>query len=363
MTTPGHNDPPEQSPITLRTMGSFFFSGRVLKNDLGDTCHGDHGYAQYFIPQAARQVPLIFWHGIGQSGKSWESTPDGREGFWQIFTRRDWPLYIIDQPRRGRAGRVALEHDESAAHEAHPPLESEATAWNTFRLGLWEPPNAPEFYPGTQFPTDPETIRQFLCQQTPNTGPEPFPDAAHRELMGSAVGELVDKVGPSVLVCHSHSAQYGWVTAMKKPDVKAVITIEGGEFAFPDDEPPPDVPTDDELLASFMAPQLVPAEDFAELTRKPILVILADNIANEPHTNYGVELWRLVRERSHQFVAAVNHRGGDATFLQLPDAGLKGNTHFPMADLNNVAVADIVADFLAGKGLAGRETPHQGPRR
>jgi hypothetical protein len=92
MTTPGHNDTPEQSPITLRTMGSFFFSGRVLKNDLGDTCHGDHGYAQYFIPQTARQFPLILWHGVGQSGKSWESTPDGRDGFWQIFTRRDWAV-------------------------------------------------------------------------------------------------------------------------------------------------------------------------------------------------------------------------------------------------------------------------------
>lgn len=356
------DDPQDRPPITLSAMGSFFFAGRVIRNDLGDTCHGDHGYAQYFIPQTTRQFPLILWHGIGQSGKSWESTPDGRDGFWQIFTRRDWPLYIIDQPRRGRAGRVAIAEGESSELHDHPPLDSEATAWNTFRLGLWQPPEAPTIYPGLQFPTDPESIRQFMCQQTPNTGPEPFPDADHREFMGDAVAELVDMVGPSILVCHSHSAQYGWVTAMKRPElVKAIIGIEPGEFAFPDDEPPPAIPTHDELLASFMAPQLVPAEQFAELTRRPILIILADNISSEPHTDYGVELWRLVRERARQFVAAVNRRGGDATFLHLPEAGLKGNTHFPMADLNNADVADIITEFLAQKGLDGRDIPHQGP--
>jgi pimeloyl-ACP methyl ester carboxylesterase len=363
MTSPGHDGTAEPTPITLSTMGSFFFAGRILKNELGDTCHGDHGYAQYFVPQAARQFPLILWHGIGQSGKTWESTPDGRDGFWQILTRRDWPLYIIDQPRRGRAGRVAIEHTESVTPEAHPPLDSEATAWNTFRLGIWQPPGTPEFYPGVQFPTDPESIRQFMRQQTPNTGPEPFPDAAHREFLGSSVAALVDVVGPSVLVMHSHSGQYGWVAAMKRPElVKALIAIEVGEFAFPDDEPPPDVLTEDELLASFLAPQLVPADDFAALTRVPILVMMADNIATEPSTDYGIELWRLVRQQAQQFVAAVNRRGGDATYLELPDAGLEGNTHFPMADLNNVQVADILTDFLARKGLDRRDTPHRGPR-
>lgn len=364
MTLLGHDEFVELPPIILRTMGSFFFGGRVLTNNVGDTCHGDHGYAQYFVPQSARQFPMILWHGIGQSGKTWESTPDGRDGFWQILTRRDWPLYIIDQPRRGRAGRVAVDHAEPEEPDSHPPLASEATAWETFRLGLWQPPLERTFYPGLQFPTDPESIGQFMRQQTPNTGPEPFPDAAHRDFLGSAVAELVDVVGPSILMCHSHSGQYGWVTAMKRPDlVRAVIAIEVGEYAFPADEPPADIPTDDGLLASFMAPQLVPAEDFAALTKLPILVILADNIASEPHTDYGVELWRLVRERARQFVAAVNNRGGDATYLELPEVGLKGNTHFPMADLNNAEIADLVTDFLARKALDGHDTPHRGPRR
>jgi len=222
-------------------MGSFFFAGEVAEDEAGDTCHGDHGYAQFFIPEAAHNLPLILWHGLGQSGKTWESTPDGRDGFGQIFTRRGWPLYIIDQPRRGRAGKVVL-HDTDEAGAVNPTNEAESLAWETYRMGPWDPPAGPLFFPGLQFPTDPRSLEQFLRQQTPNTGPEPFPHAGHREFMGAAVAELVRDVGPCALVTHSHSAQYGWVTAMNAHEqVKAVISLEPGEYAFPDDDVPDDV--------------------------------------------------------------------------------------------------------------------------
>lgn len=93
-------------PITLKTMGSLFFGGTVTRAEDGEPFHGDHGCAQYYIPQNSRNYPLVMWHGIGQSGKTFESTPDGREGFMSILPRRDWAVYIIDQPRRGRAGRT-----------------------------------------------------------------------------------------------------------------------------------------------------------------------------------------------------------------------------------------------------------------
>jgi hypothetical protein len=66
--------------------------------------------------------------------------------------------------------------------------------------------NSPREYSS---PTDEASIRQFSRQQTPNTGPEPFPDAEHREFMGDEVAQLVDVTGPYVLMCHLHSAQYG----------------------------------------------------------------------------------------------------------------------------------------------------------
>lgn len=88
--------PADDKPIVLKTMGSLFFGGTVQTLPNGETFHGDHGYAQFYIPQNARTYPLIMWHGIGQSGRTYESTPDGREGYMAILPRRDWPVYIID---------------------------------------------------------------------------------------------------------------------------------------------------------------------------------------------------------------------------------------------------------------------------
>ena len=48
---------------------------------------------------------------------------------------------------------------------------------------------------------------------------------------------------------------------------------------------------------------------------------------------------------------AVNRRGGDVTLVHLPEKGIRGNTHFPMSDLNNVQIADLLSQYLAEKKL------------
>jgi len=60
----------------------------------GQTLHGDHAYVFYEVPANVRKLPLIFWHGHGKSAKTWESSPDGREGFQNIFLRRRFPVYM-----------------------------------------------------------------------------------------------------------------------------------------------------------------------------------------------------------------------------------------------------------------------------
>src|SRR5258708_21121361 len=66
----------------------------------GQTLHGDHAYVFYQVPVNARKVPLVFWHGHGQSAKTWETTPEGREGFKTIFQRTPFPRSLIAHPRR-----------------------------------------------------------------------------------------------------------------------------------------------------------------------------------------------------------------------------------------------------------------------
>ena len=140
-------------PLMIQEQGSFAVGGKVITNPGtfnpgqptpgGQTLHGDHAYVFYQIPVNRRKFPLIFLHGFGQFSKTWETTPDGREGFQTIFLRRRFPVYLIDQPRRGNAGRGTV----SATVDATP---DEQGWFGTFRLGIW-----PEYFPGVQISKDP----------------------------------------------------------------------------------------------------------------------------------------------------------------------------------------------------------------
>src|SRR5688572_13459877 len=106
----------KKSPLSIVEQGSFAVGGKVLKHSgtydttnpaksEGQTFHGDHAYVFYQIPVKVRRYPLVFAHGYGQFSKTRETTPDGREGFQNIFLRRSFGVYLVDQPRRGNAGR------------------------------------------------------------------------------------------------------------------------------------------------------------------------------------------------------------------------------------------------------------------
>jgi hypothetical protein len=53
-------------------------------------------------------------------------------------------------------------------------------------------------------------------------------------------------------------------------------------------------------------------------------------------------------------VEAIRRHGGDAVNVMLPEIGIRGNTHFPMLDLNNVRIADLLSKFLSEKRLDRR---------
>ncbi len=352
----------DAEPIVLRTMGSLFFGGSVAALDGGETFHGDHGYAQFFIPMKARDYPLIMWHGIGQSGRSYESAPDGREGFMAIMPRRGWATYIIDQPRRGRAGRTLDTNVENFV----PTTLYESSAWDAFRNGVWDAAGGkkPYFFNNSQFPRTPEAVDQFFRQQTPDTGNEPCTDEYYR-FMGRTMNALLKQTGPAILVTHSNSGKYGWFTAIEAPEgaLKAIVAFEPGHSVMPQGEKITDLPAGTEEAGHIMQPLIVPESDFIKLTKLPILLIYGDNIATDPSHIFNVNIWRLSLARAKLFAEAINKRGGDARVLHLPEIGVKGNTHAPFADLNNIEIADIVERFLSEKKLSGASKPHTGPKQ
>ena len=51
------------------------------------------------------------------------------------------------------------------------------------------------------------------------------------------------------------------------------------------------------------------------------------------------------------FAETVNRHGGNAKVIHLPEIGIKGNTHFLMADLNNTQIADLMGKWLEENNL------------
>lgn len=350
----------EKKDIILSDMGSMMFGGIYKPNNEGKNAHFDHGYAQYFVPKYASNYPVIFWHGNGQTGRCWESTADGRDGFWQIFTRRNIPVYIVDQPRRGRASMV--EEPEAAVSTRNVSYESDS--WTTFRTGVWTPEKGASIFPNSQVPDSPYAIDQFERMRVLNCGADPT-TKEHICLMGDAMKDLLEQAGPSILFTHSRAGMYTWQTGIVASDnLKALFSYEPGNVIFPDDYEIEywDSPLGTEASMA-MRPFVAPKEEWLNLTKIPIRIYYGDYITEEPSDIFGVEVWRFGMRWAQQFVDLINEYGGDAKLTHLPKIGITGNTHNAMGELNNVEVADLFEKDMRELGLLENDHPYRGPVR
>lgn len=336
-----------QQPLVIAKQGSLPAGGGVFTGSNGGVVHYDYLYAFYQIPVNPRKNSLIMWHGCLSA--AWESRPDGGPGYQSLFVQRGWPVYVIDQPRQSRGARGL------GAYSFPAITNGGDCSWNTFRYGLWVPPGPRSYFPGVQVKQDAETFER-LCRYGGSPGGPPIGrNDADRAIPVNAVSALIDKIGSTVLVTHSNSGQYGWLTRIKNDKVAGIVSYEPASFVFPSDAPPPDVPTADLQVAAINVPIMVSPAEFRRLTEIPIQIVYGDNMElTTPSPIFGVELWRVVWQRVHQFAAEVNRRGGNVTIQYLPDVGLRGNTHFPFFDLNNDKVADLMSKYLREHGLDRR---------
>jgi pimeloyl-ACP methyl ester carboxylesterase len=209
--------------------------------------------------------------------------------------------------------------------------------FNQFRIGLW-----PDTFEGSQFPHGQEAQEQFFRSMTPNTGPYDI------EVVSDGVSALLEKSGPAILFTHSQGGGPGWLTAIKSHNVRAIVAFEpGSSFVFPEGEVPAPIPSAFDTLIAHV----VSTTQFEALTRIPIVIFYGDNIPAKPVRLPAQDSWRARLEMARLWRDTVNRHGGDVTLIHLPEIGIKGNTHFPFSDLNNVEIADLVSKFLAEKHL------------
>jgi hypothetical protein len=98
------------SPIVLKARGSFFVGGDTVEQtsvELGSFGPADQitinqMYVEFMIADGAEKVPVVMVHGASLSGKTYDTTPDGRMGWFEYFVRQGHPTYVVDQVGRAR---------------------------------------------------------------------------------------------------------------------------------------------------------------------------------------------------------------------------------------------------------------------
>src|ERR1700746_274192 len=117
-------------PLELQDEGVFFVNGQAAATAFPDSPPNgaappgqimiDQMYVQYRIPKNVSAPAIVMVHGSGHTGVTYETTPDGREGWATYFARKNFPVYVVDHSGRGRSGfdptLLNRARDDSNAH-------------------------------------------------------------------------------------------------------------------------------------------------------------------------------------------------------------------------------------------------------
>ena len=314
---------PSSAPLILKAQGSFFVGGRKVEQsqgELGNLGPGGHivvdqMYVHYMVPQAGDGIPVVMVHGATLTGKTWETTPDGRMGWDEYFVRRERSVYLADQVSRARSGFDSSVISEVKAGTQPPSAlpniiyASQQIAWTVFRFG----PSFGKTFPDGQFPI--ESVDELYKQMIPDFNALlPNPNPTWKNMAALAV-----QLKGAILMGHSESGFFPQQAALLDPSgIRGMISIE--------------MPCAD-----------LSAEQIAKLAKIPTLVMFGDYLGD---VQGGPANWAQALESCNAYVKKVKDAGGDAVMMSLPQMGIKGNSHMLMQDRNSLQLADLIIEWI-----------------
>ncbi len=312
------------APVLLKSLRSHFLGGRevaagglpVLQKQVvgngaaraidmnGSYCAGQLYVQEYRLAEPRHPHPVLLWHGGGMTGAQWESTPDGRQGWLWRLLQSGYDVFVADAPERGRASWAMYPQ----IYNASPIFRSKEEAWQLFRIGPadgYAPAGQPRrAYPAQQFPDD--AFDAFAKQFVPRW-------LAHDAMALDAYRQLLDLAGPCIVIGHSQGGGYATQLARECPGpIRAVVALE-----------PTGTP---ERVDGPLPPQLLVWGD---------------------HFDHN-DTWRRYRAQTDAYWDALRRAGRRADVLDLPAAGIAGNSHFCMLDRNSDRIAELIVDWLNG---------------
>jgi pimeloyl-ACP methyl ester carboxylesterase len=317
------------TPLVLKAQGSFFVGGDKAEQtrvELGDLGPGGHitinqMYVRYMVPQGGDgNAPVVMVHGATLTGKSWETTPDGRMGWDEYFVRRGHPVYVPDQVGRARSGfnQAAFNNVRAGSAQASGLPRwlrfSDEVAWPNFRFG--SKPGAP--YTDSQFPVT--AVDELSKQGVPDVSfgglPTPNPNL-------KALSDLATQVNGAVLMGHSQSGAFPLGAALLNPAAaKGLVLVEPGG-----------------------CPPSYSDEEIKTLATVPVLVVFGDN--RDTPTGIGEEpFWQRSFESCQALIGRLKAAGGQAEMLSPAETGIRGNSHMIMQDKNHLQIADRILTWI-----------------
>ncbi|KAF8654288.1 hypothetical protein AX16_003548 [Volvariella volvacea WC 439] len=337
--SPGRQPPPTVTGTLHKR--SFFYVGQTYK--VNEDASGSISFGQIYVErltpaEVTKALPLLFIHGSGMTATNFLNTPDGQMGWADYFLSKGYEVYLIDQPSRGRSPWRQSIDGPQINFDTHM-VERLFTA--TKRFNLW--PQA------------------SLHTQWPGNG-----SVGASKKMKAAGSELLDMIGPAIVITHSQAGQFGLILADSRPNlVKALISLEPSGPPFVNAIYPSPAPSRPygltEIPIIFKPPITTPS------TLQPTAVnVTAHTPGSWLYTCYqqvaparqlenlaAVQMLVVTAESGYHAVydeCTVNflRQGGveRLDFLKLEDVGIRGNGHMFFMELNGLEIAEEVGRWM-----------------
>jgi len=330
----------ESTALKLADQGCFWVGVQRKSMAYGTIAQGQM-YVQYMIPAEKRYpYPVVMVHGGGGQGCHMMGI-GGRPGWVHYFVQAGYSVYWLDRPSYGRSP-----YHPDALGPSHlpnvPPYEGLVQTPVVFNTAQW---------PGPGGMNDP-LIDQFMANESGNVMDEAF----HSDLVWHGGVELVDRIGPCILLTHAFGGMFAWGVADRRPNlVKGIFAMEinGNPFAA-------------QLRWGITASQIAydpPVTDPAQFQLvdrtappdSPRPVVSPFKVQAEPARKLknlqGIPIGWLTTEFGGGGSPVANveflkQAGCSAEMVRLRDHGILGNGNLMLLEKNNHEVFGVVHDWL-----------------
>ena len=325
-----------EAAIKISEQGLFWVGTEHKKMPYGTILAGQM-CVQYFIPSQVRHpYSIVLIHGGTGQMLHYMGEGDGQAGWAHYFLQAGYRVYLVDRPGHGRAPY----HPDALGPIGPQPVYN-GVASEIRRSHQWA---------GSGELGDP-MLDQLMASQ--NAAPQD--NVMAQKLWATRGGELLDKIGPSIVMVHSAGGPFSWVVANERPHlVKGLVNVEGAGAPFT-----PTTPWGLTLIPLAYDP---PVSDPSQLETRdvpangnaPGYKLQSDEHVHKLKNLQGIPIAFVTAEKSQrtqgpQVVAFLNQAGCHAEDLQLKDRGVFGNGHFMMIESNRKQAFDVIQSWIEEK--------------